>query len=116
MNATYFISKFQSAEKKNMIKLIEAYEDIANKENCDTIFGFNNDCFCVVGKREIEIGNSRKSVRMHIENFMSIFDICKEMRQDIMSIGFTFNNLKMFPETTESAEQKKKHWLEDFAF
>ena len=114
----YSMAKFQSNEKKEMVKLIDMCYSVVAKEKCNAIFAWNNDCFCIYDKNTetIEIGNSKKSLHVHTEHFKSIFDVCKEMQQDIKSIGFTFNNLKLYPETTESASKKKDAWLADFAF
>lgn len=116
MNIVNVISKLQSSEKRDMLKLNGIYEEIASKENCSAVFGYNNDCFCILDAKTIVIGNAEMAVRIPVCSFKSIFDICKEMQQTIASVGFSFNGLRFYPETVKSAANRKQSWLNGFAF
>ena len=105
-----------SVEKKTLIRAFSLFEAISEREDCEAIFGFDNDHYMVVTEESVMVGDNKMSLTIPVEEVKSIFNIHKQIRKDIKKIGFdlkTFKNLKIYAESKKSALFKRHSWIYD---
>ena len=106
-----------SKQKRVLIHAVSVFDFVSEAENCEAIFGYNSDHYMVVTAESVTVGNNKMSLTVPVEAVKSIFDVCGDIRKEVDHTGFdkeTFRNLKIYPETRESALKKRRLWIDDF--
>ena len=104
-------------EKKNMLKLVAVFDKFNKEFDRPAIFGFDSKNYFIVSHKEIMIGNAKMSFAIPTKTVKSVFDLDDEAKEYIKKFDLTkIDEMKVYPESLDSAYWKRISWLDDFAF
>ena len=106
-----------SEEKINLMKLVSVFEKFNKEFDRPAIFGWDNKNYFIVSRKEIMVGNAKMSFAIPTKTVKSVFDLDNEAKEYIKKFDFSkIDEMKVYPESLDSAYGKRISWLDDFAF